>query len=96
MTVFISIPFPLMTQPGIEDAIKKIVQSTLNLPEIEIESSTNLRDLPGVESIKILRIVASLEKKFDVRLDDQVVFQVSTIAELAGAVSKLVEERQAP
>ena len=85
-----------MTQPGIEDAIKKIVRSTLNLPEIEIESSTNLRDLPGVESIKILRIVASLEKKFDVRLDDQVVFRVSTIAELAGAVSKLVEERRAP
>ena len=86
-----------MTQPGIEDAIKKIVQTTLNLPdESEIESSTNLRDLPGVESIKILRIVASLEKKFDVRLDDQVVFRVSTIAELAGAVSKLVEERRTP
>jgi acyl carrier protein len=85
-----------MIQPGIEDAIKKIVQSTLNLPESEIESSTNLRDLPGVESIKILRIVASLEKKFDVRLDDQVVFRVSTIEELAGAVSKLVEERREP
>ncbi|EPX55652.1 hypothetical protein D187_009263 [Cystobacter fuscus DSM 2262] len=84
-----------MIQPGIEDAIKKIVRSTLNLPEGEIESSTNLRDLPGVESIKILRIVASLEKKFDVRLDDQVVFRVNTIEELAGAVSKLVEERQA-
>ncbi|OJH38024.1 acyl carrier protein [Cystobacter ferrugineus] len=85
-----------MIQPGIEDAIKKIVQSTLNLPESEIDSSTNLRDLPGVESIKILRIVASLEKKFDVRLDDQVVFRVSTIEELAGAVSKLVEERRTP
>jgi acyl carrier protein len=96
MTVSAFIAFPTMNQPGIEDAIKKIVRSTLNLPESEIASSTNLRDLPGVESIKILRIVASLEKKFDIRLDDQVVFRVSTIEELAGAVSKLVEERQAP
>jgi acyl carrier protein len=85
-----------MSQPGIEEAIKKIVQTTLHLPDSEITSSTNLRDLPGVESIKILRIVASLEKKFDVRLDDEIVFNLSTIAELAEAVSKLVEERRSP
>jgi acyl carrier protein len=85
-----------MTRQGIEDAIKQLVQSTLKLPDGELASTTNLRDLPGVESIKILRIVASLEKKFDVRLDDQVVFRLSTIEELASAVSKLVQERQAP
>lgn len=94
--MFTSLAFPVMTEPGIEDAIKKIVQNTLNLPESELASTTNLRDLPGVESIKILRIVASLEKKFDIRLDDQVVFSLSTIEELAAAVSKMVEQRRGP
>jgi len=79
----------------IEDTIRAVVQATLKLPNADISSTTNLRDLPGVESIKILRIVANLEKKFDVRLDDQVVFRVSTIAELAKVLAKLVEERQA-
>ncbi len=79
----------------VEETIKKIVQSTLKLPEGELSSATNLRDLPGVESIKILRVVANLEKKFEVRLDDQIVFHVSTIQELARAVSKLMQERQA-
>lgn len=85
-----------MKSTAFEDAIKQIVQSTLKLPDSAITPHTNLRDLPGVESIKILRIVASIEKKFDVRLDDQVVFRVSTIEELASEVGKLVPEQPAP
>ena len=79
-----------MTRDQIEEAIKKITQSALKLPDGEISSTSNLRDLPGVESIKILRIIANIEKKFGIRLDDQIVFQVSSIHELAGEVAKLV------
>ena len=79
-----------MNSTSVETAIKQIVQNTLKLTDSEISSSTNLRDLPGVESIKILRIVANVEKQFDVRLDDQVVFRMSTIQELVTEVGKLV------
>ncbi len=82
-----------MENDNIENTIKKTVQSVLKFPDNVIGSTTDLRDLPGVESIKILRIVASLEKEFGIRLDDQVVFRVSTIEGLAHEVSKLVESR---
>jgi len=85
-----------MKSTSFEDAIKQIVQHTLKLPDREIAPNTNLRDLPGVESIKILRIVASIEKAFDVRLDDQIVFRVNTIEELATEVGKLVVEPPTP
>jgi acyl carrier protein len=78
---------------NIENTVKKIVQGVLKLPEGMIGSTTDLRDLPGVESINILRIVASHEKELGIRLDDQVVFRVSTIAGLAREVSSLVEGR---
>lgn len=81
---------------AVEDAIRQIVQHTLKLPDSEISSETNLRDLPGVESIKILRIVASIEKKFDVRLDDHVVFRMNTIQEIAAEIEKLVTEIPSP
>ena len=85
-----------MKSTAFEDAIKQIVQNTLKLPDGDIPPNTSLRDLPGVESIKILRIVASIEKAFDVRLEDQVVFRVNTIEDLATEVKKLVVEPPAP
>ena len=85
-----------MKSGAVEDAVKQIVQHTLKLPDDKISSETNLRDLPGVESIKILRIVASVEKKFDIRLDDQVVFKMSTIREMVTEVEKLVAGNPSP
>jgi acyl carrier protein len=78
---------------SIEKTILKIVQGVLKFPPDRIQASTDLRDLPGVESIKILRIVANVEKELGIRLDDQVVFRVSSIEGLAREVSKLVEGR---
>jgi acyl carrier protein len=76
---------------SIENTILKIVQGVLKFPPDRIQATTDLRDLPGVESIKILRIVANVEKELGIRLDDQVVFRVNTIEGLAREVSKLVE-----
>ena len=79
----------------IERIVTKTVQGVLKFPDSTIGSTTDLRALPGVESIKILRIVANLEREFDIRLDDQVVFRVRTIGGLAHEVSKLIEAREA-
>lgn len=81
------------TEGDIESTIKEIAQSVLKLPDETIGSTTDLRDLPGVESIKLLRVVANVEKKFGIRIEDPVVFRVSSIADLAREVSKLVESR---
>lgn len=85
-----------MDPTAVEGAVRQIVQHTLKLPDCEISSEMNLRDLPGMESIKILRIVASIEKKFNIRLDDHVVFTMNTIREIAAEIGKLVAADPSP
>jgi acyl carrier protein len=79
---------------SIEEKICSIVREELKLPREALTAQTQLRELPGVESIKILRIVAHLERAYDVELEDEVVFRVKTVAELAEAIRKMALERR--
>jgi len=73
----------------VERTISAIVCEELKLSAEQLTSGTNLRELPGVESIKVLRIISKIERVFDVELEDDVVFRVKTVAELASAIRNL-------
>jgi acyl carrier protein len=73
----------------IEQTISRLVSEELKLPMEELKGDTNLRELPGVESIRVLRIIARLERAYDVELEDELVFRVQTLGELADAIRKL-------
>lgn len=79
---------------GIEQTISRLVSEELKLPVEELQASTNLRELPGVESIRVLRIIARLERTYDVELEDELVFRVQTLGELAEAIRKLQGSEQ--
>lgn len=72
----------------IGQTVRSMVSEELNIPLDDLQLDTNLRELQGVESIKVLRIVTKLERMYDIELDDETVFQVSTIQELADAIEK--------
>ena len=74
----------------IETAIIGYVSSELGLPAEEIGTASSLRELPGVESVKVLRVVARIERDFDIELDDELVFRLETVDELTRAVCALV------
>lgn len=78
---------------AIGTTISTLVSEELKIPLEQITPTTNLRDLPGVESIKVLRIVAKIERHFDVELEDDLVFRVKTIQELAEAIQELLKEQ---
>lgn len=73
--------------------IRSIVSAELDIPPTQLPAGADLRELPGVESLKILRIVARLERTFDVELEDDVVFRVRSITELAQSIEALRESR---
>ena len=72
----------------LESQICKILSDEHALDPGVVGASSNVRELPGMESIKVLRAVTKIEKQFEIELDDSVVFQVETVAELAGAVQE--------
>jgi acyl carrier protein len=76
----------------IAQTICTIITEELELPAGTITATTTLRDIPGVESVKYLRVIAKLERLFDVELEDDVVFGTATVQEVAIAVEALAAE----
>jgi len=80
-------------QREIESRVKEILCRELKLGPEQVTETTNLRELPGIESIKILRIITFVESHYDIELEDQVIFKIETIRDTATAVRNLLEKK---
>jgi acyl carrier protein len=72
----------------ITETVRAIVAEVLAVSAAELALDTDLRGVEGADSIKVLRMIARIEREFDVELEDEDVFGVSTIAEVADVVRK--------
>jgi acyl carrier protein len=75
----------------IQATVRDVVSEQLGLPPEAITATSDLRKLPGIESLKVLRIIARIERCYDIELDDEVVFGVTTVEELAVAIRDQVQ-----
>jgi acyl carrier protein len=82
-----------VTQTEVEAFVIATVREVLDLPDREITPESDLRELPGVESIKLLRVISKVEKRYGVELDDDVIFDSSTIAQIAAAIESAAAAR---
>lgn len=55
---------------------------------IEFAPETVIRELPGIESMKVLRIITKVERQFGVEMDDEVVFNMGTYGDLVTALDR--------
>ncbi len=62
----------------------------LKISPTEIGADDVLRELPGADSMKQLRVVSKLERHWDVEFDDEAIFAVKTVDELVTLVHKYV------
>ena len=83
-----------MTQPSdrIVNRVTELVAEQLGRLADDLAPDTDLRGIEGVDSVKTLRVIAKAEKEFDVLLEDEDVFGVKSINDLA----KLIEHKSAP
>ncbi|PPK64914.1 acyl carrier protein [Actinokineospora auranticolor] len=65
-----------------------IAAAEIGVPAAELAPETDLRGVEGVDSVKVLRMIAKIEREFDIELEDEDVFGVSTVAEVAAVVEK--------
>lgn len=71
-----------------QTVLTTIIRTELENPALELAPATVIRELPGIESMKVLRIISKIERKFGVELDDEVVFNVGTYGDLVSALDK--------
>lgn len=71
------------------DTICGIIREELGLPEGAVVPSTTIRELPELQSVQYLRLIAKIERRFDVELEDDLVFGIATVEDLGRAVDGL-------
>ena len=80
---------PVEPQDDIYTFVASTIAQELKLEEreeVQLSPTLNLRSVAGIESIKVLRIICKVEQKYDIELEDDVVFRVNTIQDIVDAV----------
>jgi acyl carrier protein len=79
------------TDHDIVTAVTQIAAAELGVPAADLSPEADLRQVEGMDSVKMLRMIAKIERAYDIELDDQVVFGLSTITGTAQAVQAALE-----
>lgn len=74
--------------PEEQNVLQSIILSELGVESIQLDTATVIRELPGIESMKVLRIITKIERQFGVEMDDEVVFNLGTYGDLVTALDR--------
>lgn len=84
-----------MTEHTMDDIVRTVTDiaaAETGLPASDLTPDADLRGMAGVDSVRVLRMIAKIERAYDVELDDEDVFGMSTIGEVAVVVDKALRE----
>ena len=77
------------SEADILDEIRRQVVAELGVRPDEVNADSVLKQLPGADSVRLLRVVARIERRYDVEFDDEDVFTVRTPADLAALILRV-------
>ncbi|MFI8186545.1 acyl carrier protein [Actinacidiphila glaucinigra] len=79
------------------DTVCTILRTTLDMTDQDpIEPGTVLETLPNADSLRLLRTISALERKYDIELDDADIFKARTVADLTDIITKAMTTQVAP
>ena len=73
--------------------ITAIAVAETGIAEAELRPDVDLRAMAGVDSVRVLRMVAKIERAYDIELEDEAVFSMATLDDVVAVVDS--ELRQA-
>jgi acyl carrier protein len=74
------------TRGEVADTARAHLAAELKIDASAITEDCVLRELPGVDSIQLLRVVSRLEREWDTEFEDEDIFSSVTFADLADMV----------
>lgn len=83
------------TDPQTIATITQIVAVELATSPDAVDPDLDLRTVQGADSVKVLRMIARIERTYDVELDDEDVFSVTTVRQVAEVVTRTISDRAA-
>lgn len=85
---------PVTTLDEITASITEIVAAEISVSPADLAADTELRAVEGVDSVKVLRTVAKIERQYHIELRDEDVFELNTISQLATVVKNALADGQ--
>jgi acyl carrier protein len=74
------------------ETICAIFGAELGVPAEWVGTAESIREIPGMESLRMLRAVTKVEKHFGIELPDEAVFNIECVDQLARVVSERLAE----
>lgn len=87
-----SIHAEIPTTDEIVHTVTRIVAEVLSVEAAQLRTDRDLREA-GADSVKVLRLIARIEREYDIELEDSDVFGVSSIDDIATVVRSGLEAR---
>ncbi|MBL1098498.1 acyl carrier protein [Streptomyces coffeae] len=78
------------TREEIAAVTTELLATELNISAAEIHGDDVLKNLPAADSLKLVRVVAKLERRWDIELSDEAVFAAITVDDLVTLIEKYV------
>ena len=80
------------TMDQITERVTEIAAEAVGVPAAGLTLDGDLRDVTGIDSVKVLRMIAKIEHQYDIELEDDAVFGVRSIADVAKVVAEALRE----
>ncbi|MBH0776536.1 acyl carrier protein [Nocardia bovistercoris] len=68
--------------------ITAIAVAETGIAETELRPDVDLRGLAGVDSVRVLRMVAKIERAYDIELEDEQVFDMASLDDVVAVVDQ--------
>lgn len=78
---------------NLEKEIKNIISSIIKIPENDIDINASLFDDYGMDSLRILEILAEVENKYSITIDPEKLMQMTNIAEIVKITQEYLDEK---
>jgi acyl carrier protein len=82
-----------MQQNGfdVSTAVREILAAELGIPVESIGLDDEMANLPRVDSVRVIRTIARLEKRFGVTVPDEDLFSARIVKDLVAVVARITE-----
>ncbi|WP_236794628.1 acyl carrier protein [Amycolatopsis sp. GM8] len=77
---------------SVSTTVTEIVAAELGRAPGTLTGDTDLRAVEGADSIKVLRMIAKIEQTYDIELEDDDIFGLTTIDQVIAVVDKALAQ----
>lgn len=75
----------------LEEKIINLIAHILNVPTSEIQSDTEIGELPEWDSLRNVEVIAQLEHEFNVKITPEMVMDLENVSDIVDLIESLID-----